>query len=274
MERPAAQRVRGPRPRPATRVVKQERQAQRPATRMVKQERSVRLRTRDRLAPESVQLQAGDRSAPASVPLQTGDRSAPGSVRLRTRDQSAPASVRFRTRDRSAPESVRLQTGDRSAPWALVPVRPNSHIDTVVGRAVWRKFRGRWPRRGLHQRQVLIGRYRVHQRTVLVRMRLRWIFNGVRLPRFFRRRLGWLDGFCCHAEPTPTERIGSKLIASSASSPKFATPLIRACGWRVWKRRCGRRPQPCTRTVLCICKTVRPTLSLACAAQNLSVLVR
>jgi hypothetical protein len=60
----------------------------------------------------------------------------------------APRPLKMRRRQlglefRRAAASVRLRTGDPSAPWALVPARPNSHIECpVVGRAVWRKLRG------------------------------------------------------------------------------------------------------------------------------------
>ena len=111
VERPAAQRARGPRPRPATRVVEQERQAQRQttATRVVEQERQAQRQT------------VGNVLTGRCLPQPLQIIEAP---KLRMRHRQLRGEVR-----RAASESVRLRLGDRSAPWALVPARPNSHID-------------------------------------------------------------------------------------------------------------------------------------------------
>jgi hypothetical protein len=51
----------------------------------------------------------------------------------------------------------------------------------------------------LHARQFLVRRYGIDQRKIFIGVRFRRTFDRIRLFRDFRRRLGWLDRFFCHA---------------------------------------------------------------------------
>jgi hypothetical protein len=63
-------------------------------------------------------------------------------------------------------------------------------------------------RRSVHAGQILVGRYRIDHRPILVRLRLRWLLDRIGLAGLFGRRLRRCHGFFCHG--LSTARVASQ----------------------------------------------------------------
>lgn len=74
-----------------------------------------------------------------------------------------------------------------------------------------------------HSRQVLFRWYGINQRPVLVRVRWRGVFNGIRLARLFSGRLARLNGFFCHAQSTLSWPFPFLCSSADAGQQRLAT---------------------------------------------------